>query len=68
MNKVCLHASGGVKKALAKYLSCVIKEASLERMREVLKWGNNSLQRAAGGRLGRGELLQPNFHCPRAVE
>lgn len=70
MTKVCLPASGGRKKkrALAKYLSRVIKKASLERIREVLKWGNNSLQRAEGRRLGRGETLQPNFHCPQAVE
>lgn len=66
MNKVCLPASRG-KKAPAKYLSCVIKETLLERIREVLKWRNNSLQRAVGGRLGRGEILQPNFHCPQAV-
>ncbi len=41
MTKVCLPTLGGG--TLAKYLSCVIKEASLERIRDVLKWGNNEV-------------------------
>lgn len=51
MNKVCLPASrAGGKKNPANYLSCVIKEAELERRLEVgEQW---RLQRAGGRRQG----------------
>lgn len=46
----CLGGGGRrKKKPLAKYLSCVIKEASLERISDVLKWGNNGVFKEQAG-------------------
>lgn len=54
MTEVSLPASGRggrekKKRTLAKYLSCVIKEASVERIRDVLKWGNNGVFKEQAG-------------------